>query len=218
MSKPGPKPKPTAIRKFEGNPGNLPLNDYEPDPDDIKNIEAHVDWMDGDCEYMRLEKFPLHEVSKLVWDRAAPELVRLGVLTEVDRYKFARYCETFARWLKMKAFIDKNGEAFPIYGGQFEPVYDDDGFPVMKPDGSGVKHQFKKYLKRMSAFPQVAIYMKCADQLRKYEEEFGIGAASRTRIQTIVKSALEGGGAEERDEWDYASHRGLRSVKGGKEG
>lgn len=214
MSKPGPKPKPTAIRIFEGNPGNLPLNEHEPEPEEIANIETYVDWMDSDCVYMQLEKFPLHEVAKLVWDKVAPELTRLGVLTEVDRYKFARYCETFARWLKMKAFIDRNGEAFPVYGGQFEPMYDSDGQPILKADGS-VQHQFKKYLKKMSTFPQVALYLKCADQLRKYEEEFGIGAASRTRIQAVVKSALQEGGEKAIDEFNYAAQgrRGLRIAK-----
>lgn len=213
MTTPGPKPKPTPIRVFEGNPGNLPINQNEPQPQKAESLEC-VDWLLSECEYMALDKFPTGEVARMIWAKLAPELDRLGVLTEIDRDKFGRYCDTFARWLKMKAFIDRNGEAFPIYGGQFEPMKNPDGSPVFRPDGSQA-HEYKKVLKRMQMFPQVAIYAKLADQLRRYEEEFGIGAASRTRISTIVKNSLNNGGQSngEKKPFDYASERGLRMVK-----
>lgn len=212
MSKPGPKPKPSAIRKFEGNPGNLPINELEPKPETVDSME-YADWMEPDCEFMNLEKFPLHEVAKIVWDEYSTQLIALGVLTKVDKGKFARYCETFARWLKMKAFLDRHGETYPVYGGQFEPVKDAQGNLVYKEDGS-VKHEFKKYLKQMRAFPQVQMYTKLMESLRKYEEEFGIGAASRTRIQVVVESALTGGEKKDDDhDFDYARRGGLRAVK-----
>lgn len=198
MSKPGPKPKPTAIRVFEGNPGNLPLPENEPKPKRSEDLECS-DWMEPDCPYMTGEgKFPLHEISKKIWDEMALQLDMLGVLTAVDLDKFSRYCETFARWLKMKAFIDKNGETYPVYGTAY--VTQQDGTTTMD-----------KVLKHIKMFPQVTLYVKLAGELRKYEEEFGIGAASRTRIQTIVKL---GNVPDDEHDFDYAKKdRHLSAVK-----
>lgn len=213
MTVPGPKPKPTAIRKFEGNPANRPLNEREPTPEEIKNAEP-VDWLSADCDYMILDRFPTHEVSKMIWNELSPQLIALGVLTNVDKGLFGRYCETFARWLKMKAFIDKNGEAFPVYSSQFAPVRNEDGSHATHPDGK-LKYEYQKTLKKMSMFPQVAIYKSLGSDLRRYEAEFGIGAASRTRIQTVVESALKGGGQPaDAHDFNYAAQRGgLRAVK-----
>jgi hypothetical protein len=57
----------------------------------------------------------------------------------------------------------------------------------------------------------VTIYLKLTEALRKYEEEFGIGAASRTRIQTIVKL---GNIPDDDHDFDYAKKdRHLSAVK-----
>lgn len=191
MSKPGPKPKPTAIRELEGNAGNLPYNTHEPKPKSADSLN-YVDWMDDDCEYMTGDgKFLLSEVSKKIWDEMAPQLELLGVLKSVDTAKFARYCEAFARWLKMKAFIDKNGETYPIYGMIYET--DDNN-----PDAAA---KCRKVLKQIKVFPQATFYLKLSEVLRKYEEEFGIGAASRTRISTVVQV---GSVLDDEHDFDYA--------------
>lgn len=203
----GPKPKPTAIRVFEGNPGNIPLNENEPMPQKCESLEPD-EWLSDDCEYMIGEKFPLSAVAKKIWNNLAPELERLGVLTQIDKTALTRYCDTLARWLKTKAFLDRHGETFPVYGGQFEPMYKD-GSPVLLPDGK-VKHEFKKYLKQMRTFPQVQMYIKYAEQLKYYEGEFGLAPACRTRIQAIVQSPF---GKPEEDDFDYASKNRIRAVK-----
>lgn len=199
MSPPGPKPKPTAIRQLENNPSNAPYNEHEPKPKKAETLDPS-DWMDPECPYMSGEgKFPLPDISRKIWDEMAPELDLLGVLKGIDFGKFSRYCETFARWLKMKAFIDKNGETYPVYG----TVY------VTNPETNITK--MEKTLKQLKMFPQVAIYLKLGDALRKYEEEFGIGAASRTRIQTIVKF---GDVPDDEHDFDYAKKdRHLSAVK-----
>ena len=210
MAKPGPKPKPTAIKIFEGNPGKRPLNEYEPTPNISETLE-YPEWMQDDCEYMQLDRFPLKVVARMIFDRLSPELVRLGVLTDIDKEMFGRYCDTFARWLKAKAFIDKNGEAYPQYTWSLDPVLDEKGEQVME-YAKGPKKKWTKNLKGMKTFPQTTLYRALAEQLRKYEEEFGIGAASRTRIQTIVEDTLKGK-KEEVDEFDYAARHGLRAIK-----
>lgn len=199
MAKPGPKPKPTALRIFEGNPGRLPLPENEPKPEKPDNLE-YVDWLRTEtCEYMSGDgKFPLSNIALKIWDELSVQLDALGILTSIDMNKFGRYCETFSRWLKMKAFIDKNGETYPIYGTLYDT--DSDGVTTCK-----------KVLKKVALFPQVGLYVKLAGELRKYEEEFGIGAASRTRIQTIVKLGNAAQAQDDHD-FDYASKDGHLAV------
>src|SRR5690349_21859033 len=47
-----------------------------------------------------------------IWNRRAPTLRALRLLTEADAETFARYCRNFARWLKMQKEVDKEGEAY----------------------------------------------------------------------------------------------------------
>ena len=214
MTKPGPKPKPTKIRIFEGNPGNIPLNPYEPEPIKLETLTPPK-WMSKSCKYMVADDFPLEKVSKAIWDDLMPELKRLGVLTEIDRNKFARYCELFARWLKMKAFIDKHGEAYPIYSGHYEPLKDPVTGQELKREDGSVRHVFRKSLKSMNKFPQADLYRALSAELNRYEGEFGIGAASRTRITAVAESQLNGSDApKEDDEFNYAARKQpLRAVK-----
>lgn len=210
MTTPGPKPKPTAIRVFEGNAGNVPLNEHEPKPEKCESNQV-PSWLDVNCDYMLAEKFSIPDVAKMIWSELFPQLDRLGVITAVDTGKFGRYCEIFARWLKCKAFIDKHGETYPVYGGQYEPVYDkESGTQVIGADGKP-KHEFKKHLKQMRQFPQVGTYLKLGEALGRYEGEFGIGAASRTRIQAVVETPF-GPGVQD-DDHDFNYHRKRSKLK-----
>jgi P27 family predicted phage terminase small subunit len=214
MTKPGPKPKPTKIRVFEGNPGNIPLNPNEPDPMVLENTDPPK-WIGMDCAYMNVKdaEFPLEEVTNKIWEELMPELKRLGVLTEIDRNKFARYCEIFARWLKMKAFIDKHGEVYPVYIRQYEAQVDPETGEELKREDGSVIHKMRKHLKSMNVYPQVAIYQKLASDLHKYESEYGIGAASRTRISAIAEFGLKNKQPPANDDFNYAAKIPLRAVK-----
>src|SRR4051812_31093346 len=78
----GRKPKPTALKRAEGNPGKRRLPANEPTPE----IAA------PDC--------PAHLTAgaRAEWDRLAPELEANGLLTRVDRAALAGYCVLYARW------------------------------------------------------------------------------------------------------------------------
>ena len=78
----GRKPKPTAVKKLEGNPGKRKLNSKEPVP--AKGIPACPDW--------------LMPEAKKEWERLAELMNQMGVLTEVDMAAFAAYCQSYARW------------------------------------------------------------------------------------------------------------------------
>jgi len=76
MSYSGPPPKPTVIRKAEGNPGKRPFNEREPRPRAIRpKMPKHLD-----------------ERAKKEWRRLCPMLGRLGVLTEADGLALANLC------------------------------------------------------------------------------------------------------------------------------
>ena len=64
----GRKPKPTAIKKLEGNPGKRKLNTKEDIP--VKGRPTCPEWL-------------LREAKK-EWDRLADLMNQMGVLSEVD--------------------------------------------------------------------------------------------------------------------------------------
>ena len=96
MAKRGRKPKPTALKKLEGNPGKRQLNEYEPLPP----ISA-----------LRCPNYLLPEARK-EWRRLAPSLIAMGVLTVADVVPFAAYCTAFARWREAEDFITKHGAVY----------------------------------------------------------------------------------------------------------
>lgn len=78
------RPKPTAIRRLEGNPGKRAWNHDEPvAPDVLPRCPDH-----------------LAPVAKVEWRRVARTLHAMGVLTAVDRAALAAYCQTYAKWVE----------------------------------------------------------------------------------------------------------------------
>ena len=92
----GRKPKPTAVKKLEGNPGKRKLNSKEPVP--AKGIPACPDW--------------LMPEAKKEWERLAELMNQMGVLTEVDMAAFAAYCQSYARWKCAQEHITSGGSTF----------------------------------------------------------------------------------------------------------
>ena len=92
----GRKPKPTALKKLEGNPGKRKLNTKEPIP--AKGMPNCPEWL-------------LPEAKK-EWERLADLMNQMGVLTEVDMAAFAAYCQSYARWKEAQEHIDSEGSTF----------------------------------------------------------------------------------------------------------
>jgi P27 family predicted phage terminase small subunit len=76
----GRRPKPTALRVLQGNPGKRPFNQLEP-----KVPEGPVEKPKG-----------LSVVAGKVWDSLAPVCLHMGTLTVADTEPFARLCELTA--------------------------------------------------------------------------------------------------------------------------
>ena len=77
----GRKPKPTAVKALEGNPGKRSLNTGEPKPE--KKAPRCPAWLEGE--------------AKKEWKRMAGQMEKLGILTEIDMAAFAGYCQAYAR-------------------------------------------------------------------------------------------------------------------------
>ncbi len=86
---PGRKPRPTALRRLDGNPGKRGYNPTEPvPPDALPDCPDH-----------------LSEVARDEWDRLAVTLHGMGVLTTVDRAALAAYCQCYGRWVEAERKI-----------------------------------------------------------------------------------------------------------------
>ena len=137
----GRKPTPTNLKVLHGNPGKRPLPENEPKPEPI--APKCPTW--------------LHKDAKKEWKRIAPQLEKLGLLTQVDMAALAGYCESWAQYKRSIEFIHKHGEVYPIK--------DDEGRV--------------KYLQQV---PQVSIANKALQQVRAFCAEFGMTPSARGRM------------------------------------
>jgi len=102
----GRKPKPTAIKLLEGNPGKRELNLSEPKPE--KKTPKCPSWLEPE--------------AKKEWRRTAKQLEQLGVLTEIDMAAFAGYCQAYARWKEAEEFISRHGTIVKTPSGYWQQV------------------------------------------------------------------------------------------------
>ena len=102
----GRKPKPTALKKLEGNPGKRKLNTKETVP--AKGMPDCPKWL-------------LPE-AKEEWKRLCQKLSDMGVLTEIDMAAFAAYCQSYARWKEAQEHIDSEGSTFETVKGYQQQI------------------------------------------------------------------------------------------------
>ncbi len=90
MGKRGPPKKPTALKRLQGTyrPDRAPANEPTPEgtaePPDFLTAEAREEW-----------------------DRLAPGLTTMGLLTSADRAVFAGYCQAWADYLRLTAQLNE---------------------------------------------------------------------------------------------------------------
>jgi P27 family predicted phage terminase small subunit len=106
MAQRGRKPKPTAMKVLEGNPGKRPLNENEPKPE--KKAPKCPAWLEPE--------------AKKEWKRMTKTLEAIGVLTQVDATAFAGYCQAYARWKEAEEFLSKHGTIFKTPSGYIQQV------------------------------------------------------------------------------------------------
>jgi len=89
----GRRPKPTALKKLQGNPGHRRLNKKEP------RAKPGVPEMP--------DRMPLE--ARAEWRRITPILEKMGVLTTADGPALGAYCKLHAQILQAEAAIAKFG-------------------------------------------------------------------------------------------------------------
>lgn len=96
MGKRGPKPKPTAVRIFEGDPGKLlRLRGSEVLPPPPPVVPDAPEW--------------LGEIGKSIWQQVAATMHRIGCLTESDQKLLSIYCEAWDDFFAARRVIEEEG-------------------------------------------------------------------------------------------------------------
>lgn len=104
-NKGGGRPKPTAVKKRQGNPGHRPLNKNEPVFEGKTYPPAHLD-----------------RIAKNEWKRLAPRLIVHGMLSPADRTAFAAYCVAYSTHVRAElALAKKKSLAYKTPGGVLRP-------------------------------------------------------------------------------------------------
>ena len=106
MAQRGRKPKPTALKELEGNPGKRQLNINEPKP--LAKAPSCPKWLDPE--------------AKKEWKRLSKKMEQIGILTEIDMAAFAGYCQAYARWKAAEEFISKHGSIVKTPSGYWQQV------------------------------------------------------------------------------------------------
>jgi phage terminase small subunit len=169
----GRKPKPTHLKLLEGERNKDRINFDE--PKFKPKAPKCPSW--------------LSKEARREWRRLAPDLERLGLLTDADLAMFASYCSAVgklawaereikkARTYELKQFKEKGVKEseFPTKAGI---ILGGETYEVVKKDGT--KHKNRK---AYSTTPYIWIYNKCLEQIRSFGAEFGLSPSSRTRIK-----------------------------------
>jgi P27 family predicted phage terminase small subunit len=90
----GRKPKPSALKLLNGNPGKRPLNPAEP-------------MYEVDDELSPPDDLDAEALSE--WIRCAPLLRDAGVLTQIDRTALAALYMCYSRWIDAERHVRRDG-------------------------------------------------------------------------------------------------------------
>lgn len=154
----GRKPKPTHLKLIEGNRGKRPIKPGEPQPDRRKPVEPPA------C---------LSERARQEWDRRAPELIRMGVLTSIDAIAFGAYCQSVARGETAEKALA-------------EMAADD-------PQGRGAL-MVRTALGNPIINPYLSVANRAWADAVRYAAEFGMTPAARVRLANAGAAPAGGGG------------------------
>jgi P27 family predicted phage terminase small subunit len=136
----GRKPTPTALRRANGNPGKRGYNADEPvPPDRLPDCPDH-----------------LNAAARAEWHRIAEILVRMGVVSQIDRAVLAAYCQAYGRWVEAEEKLRET--------------------PVMMRTPSGYVQQN----------PWLGIVNRQLDLMARFMAELGLTPASRSRIRAMA--------------------------------
>lgn len=157
MGSRGPRAEPTELKLLKGNPGKRPINKAEPKP----------------TEFSELPKTPSHfdVLAKKEWNRLAPDLIRLGLLTVADLALFEAYCLCHSRLVTATKDLKKHKSLTYQYTN-------------------------KAGATNITVRPEVAIIQKESIILKTLAAEFGCTPSARSRMNAPDILPPVGGGGQ----------------------
>ena len=162
----GPPKKPTALRMLEGNPSGRPINPSEPKPKLIEKIEPPKD---------------LPEEGKLIWKSLSEEMIRIGLLSEIDLHAFHRYIKYLLEYYEADRLVA--GKLIISMGQKFLGK-DENGKPIMSP------HTY------VTSNPYLTVRNQAANHLNRLEQQLGLTPAARARMIGLISGK---GGPDDED-------------------
>lgn len=138
--------KATALKIVEGNPGKRPIPENEPQPRKTA----------PNCPY------DISPSAQRVWQRLAPKLERLGLLTEIDGDSFAALCQIRAHLASIHRRLRQKQEPMILVN--------------QKTDPNGNEWEDRK------PNPLLTLERQYYELLRKYAGEFGLSPRGRTGL------------------------------------
>lgn len=183
----GRKPKPTAQKRLENNPGKRKLNDNEPVYPPLQINSAPQD---------------LDEEGRRVWFELGREMANMSVLQTVDSNSLWRYCDVLVRWRRMARFLNAQigtpnnptGIRYPITEQVYKANERGAQIPQYHPDGTPMLR-----VKSYKTLPEVAEYHRLAETLRRLESDLGLNPTARSRLKVELG---KGGGTSGDDDED----------------
>jgi P27 family predicted phage terminase small subunit len=152
----GRRPKPTAIKKLQGNPGKRPLNKKEPKPP---------------AAAVSVPRGRLPDDGKRLWRALAPMLANLKVLTEADLPALEMLCLHYA--------VARAALKEMLQDGRVE-IEDDQGHRYTISEGIAVTAMGITGVKK---HPAASVFRENSTAFRMYLTEFGLTPASRVRLK-----------------------------------
>ncbi len=137
----GRKPKPDILKKLAGNPGKRKLKNLGKVRSEIPDRPAH-----------------LNAEAVAEWDRIAPLLAQMGLLSNLDRANLAAYCLAWSRWVEAEKELEKGGTV----------VKSPNGYPIQN--------------------PYLAVANQAAKQMQSLGSEFGLSPSARSRLDVQSQS------------------------------
>jgi len=95
------RPKPTALKLVEGNPGKRPIHADEPRPP-LARPKA-PGWLSAE--------------AKREWRRVVNLLADVGMMTELDVGLLGAYCDAYGTWVRARKALERVARADETTGG-----------------------------------------------------------------------------------------------------
>ncbi len=128
----------------------------------------------------------LEKDARRYWVMFAPALAQSKLLTNIDKPMFARYCELYADYAKIKKQLEKTGYVVTTY--EEVMVRDDAGRMVKDENGIALR---KDRIKSNTASSEFTVLKNLHDMLKGIEKEFGMSPASRLSNQIGLSEESE---------------------------